>query len=548
MVNLFGYRMKAWHILAVILLGATLLRFWGLGTAEIFHDEGFYAFRSIGYLDYVQNDAQTTPVQWFANSVLPWWTHLSFHDHPPLTFLVQHFFFAMMSDSLLVARLPSALAGLGAIVLLYFIARRIFEDERLALLAAAFLAVDQVHLWVSRTALMESLQIAAILASILIFLRFLEQRRRWWLWLGVSLGVCFLIKYTSVFLLPVYAAMIGWHLFAQRKGGEWKSWLGYVCASLAVSAVLFSPVLIYNFYLYRTVGHFDLQFAYLLHQAAPEWQASLGKVQDPFSLIGPNMLAMYSIPMMLLALCGAAWEVMRVRRRELSLLSIVAAVSIFAMLVKVGSAYRFLALLSPFVVLLAVAAFEGAARLSGRQWVMLIAVFFIAYELYFSVDSLFLTFPDFGVVKLDQYFSAQLDDMRSPAPPDSSNPNLEKVIRQYDASLTAAPAPFLIVYDENIDLSERLWLFARRIYYHGAPAVTTGQFKSLLQSRGAEALKGYTIYFVRASRYTSLNPLLTIPDAGDLEAFLQQQLNLKPTETITGYQNLPMFWVYKFTM
>src|SRR3989344_763280 len=173
-------------LLAVLLLGFSV-RIWGLGSAEIFHDEGLYAFRSIGYLDYVQNIDQTTPIEWFADRELPWWTNLSFHDAPPLFFMVQHIFFRIFGDSLFVARLPSLIAGMFAIWLMFLIARQLFRRYDLrtdaeivspktanyaGLLAALLLAVNHMHVWISRTSILESLLITLMLANIYFFLRF----------------------------------------------------------------------------------------------------------------------------------------------------------------------------------------------------------------------------------------------------------------------------------------------------------------------------------------------------------------------------------------
>ncbi|MBI2604323.1 MAG: glycosyltransferase family 39 protein, partial [Candidatus Harrisonbacteria bacterium] len=113
-------------LLIIVALGAAL-RLWNLGTAELTFDEGLYAFRSVGYLDYLENPAQPTPIQWFAGKALPWWTRLSFHDHPPLVFLVQHAATLLLGDTLFAARLPSAFAGIALIILLFFITRRLFN-------------------------------------------------------------------------------------------------------------------------------------------------------------------------------------------------------------------------------------------------------------------------------------------------------------------------------------------------------------------------------------------------------------------------------------
>lgn len=551
MLDIFGYKFKSRDILIAIVIGAAVLRFWGLGTAEVFHDEGFYAFRSIGYLDYIQNDSQTTPIQWFANSAMPLWTNLSFHDHPPLFFLIQHLFFGIFGDSLFVARLPSVLAGLGSITLLFLIVRRLFKNEYAGLLAALLLATDHIHTWISRSSLMESAQIFAILVCIYLFLKFCENRKLWY-WLGLALGASFLVKYTSIFLVPVFGII----LLVKYRWTFFEKELWFACL---LAAVVFSPVIIYNFNLYRSVGHFDLQFSYLFHQATPEWQASLGKVQDPFSDIGNNLLAMYSIPLLLLSLGGFAmgvWKLFVGGKKSESqgagdaiILAGLSVIALTLMFTAVGSAYRFLALYSPFFVILSVIFLlwlEG--QLENRNIFIAITVIFILYELFFTVDGIFLTFPDFGVVKLDQYFDMAFDGQRPPSPPNSSNPHLEKVIQENLGNYPKSNVPAMLVYDENISLSERLWVFTRRIYYHGIPAVTTGQFKSLLRSQGAATLKNYTIYFVKAGQNTVLNPDFSTPDAADFEMFLRQSLGVNPAAVITGYQDLPMFTVYKFTM
>lgn len=546
MIDIFGYKFKSHDLLIAIVIGSAVLRFWGLGSAEVFHDEGFYAFRSIGYLDYIQNDSQTTPVQWFADSAMPFWSSLSFHDHPPLYFLIQNIFFRLFGDSLFVARLPSVLAGLGSIILLYFIARKLFKDESVGLLASLILGLSQIHIWISRSALMESLQILAILTCLYLFLEFLDDSKKW-LWFGVALGVSFLVKYTSAFLLPVFGILLlvrRREIFLQKE-----LWM-----ALLVAATIFSPVLIYNLNLYTSVGHFDLQLAYLFRQAAVEWQASVGKVQEPFSNIGGNMLAMYSIPFLILVIAGLVLAARKLFERKsesfsAAVIAVGSVVFMTLMFLAVGSAYRFLALYVPFFVILIVFLFlQSRDFIKEKNTLAVILALFLIYELFFSVDGIFLNFPDFGVVKLDQYFDRAFDGQRPSVPPHSSNVHLEKIIQENLNNYPKSATPSMLIYDENMGLSSRLWVFTRRIYYHGIPSVTTGQFKALLRSSGADSLKDYKIYFVKASQYTSINPYFSTPDAADFEVFLQQSFSAKPAVTITGYNSLPMFDVYEFTM
>lgn len=534
-------------LIAVLLLGA-LLRFWGLGSAEIFHDEGFYAFRSIGYFDYLQNDDQTTPVQWFKDSALPWWTSLSFHDAPPLFFLVQNIFFRIFGDSLFVARLPSVLAGLGAIFLVYLLGKKLFQKELIGLLAALLLSVNHIHIWISRSSLLESLQIFLILLNIYYFFIFLENPKKWKMF-GLILGLTFLAKYTSVFMVPIYLAYWVYRSYKANRT-HWPNW-SYLFGAFSLALLIFSPVLIYNYYLYQAVGHFDLQFAYLFGQNTPEWQSSLGKVQEPFSNLLENLSLMYSIPFLLLAIAGIGYAISRAKTPSIIfwLLNIL---FITLMLVAVGSAFRFIVLYSaPAVILIAFLVSDLYFKLRKPDTQLLFKILtigFLAYESWFTIDGIFLTFPDQGVAKLDSYLEKAIGKERSKLPPQAINPHLDKIIKNFGKRIPPADQSLIIIYDENISLSAKLWPLTRRLYYHGILILTAGQFKSQLRDRGWDTFKDSRIYFVRATENTSLNTFFNTPDAAELERFLQEAQGLSPEIIIRGEDDLPMFYVYKFLL
>lgn len=557
MFTIFSYKITEKQLLIAIILIGAILRFWGLDSAEIFHDEGIYAFRSIGYVDYIQNNDQTTPVQWFKDAVLPWWASFSFHDAPPGFFIIQNIFFNIFGDSLFAARLPSALAGILAIWLIYLIGKKIFSAEKekngyLGLLAAFLLAINHIHIWISRSSLIESLLIAAILLNIYCFFRFLENPKKWFSF-GLTLGFCFLIKYNSFFLVPVYllyALIVKPSFYRDRR---WYSVFG-------LSLLLFLPVIVYNFCLYKSVGHFDLQFSYLFGQNTPEWRVSLGKINDPFSDILSNLNAMYSAPFLLASILGAFYSlwilikdfraVRSFNQRGSSILFLwLNLIFITILLVAVGSAFRFISLYVFAAILFMVYLFSYfLEKFRNFNFFRILIAVFLVYEIFFTIEGIFLTFPDFGVQKLDQYLNAVFGNQRSALRPSNQNPHLDKIIQSFIKYRSLSNKQWMIVYDENISLSTRLWVFARRLYYHGIPVNTTKQFLGLLRSKGAEALNGYEIYFIKVTEYSSLNEYLSIPDAADFENFLKTEQGLSPTETIYGYDNLPMFIIYKFLL
>lgn len=531
------------YLLLVIIVVASFFRLWGLGSAEIFHDEGAYAFRAIGYLDFLANENQTTPVQWFREGSLPGWTKLSMHDHPPFYFWTVRIFAGIFGDKLWALRLPSALAGILTVILVYKLLTYLFKNEYAGLFGAGLLAVNHMHIWLSRSILMESLLLFFIFSAIYAFVLFLENNKNW-LWLGLTMGLVALTKYTGVFLVPAFAI---YALIFRRD--IFKSYHLYAAAGLTL--LIFSPVLFYNLAMYKAVGHFDLQLSFLLGQEVPEWQASFGKIQNPFFEVGQTMVDMYSILFLVLSLAGLIYSVLRFGADSSAwyLLFVFMAVFITLILAAVGSAQRFVALyLVSFVPLVVVFTWFIIRKFKTEWWLPAAFAIFFIYEIAFSVSGIFLTFPDFGALKLDKYLDAELGVLASRFPPESPNQHLNNVIRKYLSRLSPSDKATIIIYDENISLAERLWLFQRRTFYHGITAMSTRLFNGFIQSRGIESLSGYNIYFARATGNTALNPYFSTSDAADFERFLVESLGLMPAKLISGHNNLPMFMVYKFVL
>ena len=132
-----GYK---WVLLGILVL-AFLLRLWGAGNYDLFGDEAVDAFRGVGYIDFLGTSFQTQPIDWYKDTVLPWWTHLSFHDFPPMAMIIQHIFFSLFGDSILTARLPAIFLGTFSVYLIFLIVRRLFMRADLAVWVAFLFAI-----------------------------------------------------------------------------------------------------------------------------------------------------------------------------------------------------------------------------------------------------------------------------------------------------------------------------------------------------------------------------------------------------------------------
>ena len=147
-------KQKNGYIFIVIAFIATFLRFLNLTKFDLQNDPAAYAFRSFGWLDYLASVGQTSPIVWF--KTIPWWGNLSFHDAPPLTFIIQNISFSIFGDNIIAALLPYILANLSIIYLLYLLLKKLGQ-EKMGLLAAGIFAISSYTAWMARTGYLEGI-------------------------------------------------------------------------------------------------------------------------------------------------------------------------------------------------------------------------------------------------------------------------------------------------------------------------------------------------------------------------------------------------------
>jgi mannosyltransferase len=116
-------------------------------------------------------------------------------------------------------RLPSALAGIASVPMLYIVARRLLPAGA-ALAAAALLAFSPTHVYYSHEARSYTLTVLLVLLSSYFFIRAVEGGRRadWVLWTTVSI----LAFYSHYFAALVLVAQVGSLLFRKTPPATWK--------------------------------------------------------------------------------------------------------------------------------------------------------------------------------------------------------------------------------------------------------------------------------------------------------------------------------------
>lgn len=546
------------HILVAILTVSALMRLVSLSSGDLVgSDEVLYSFRSIALVDYVDSPLQTTPSQWLDPNI-PAWVGLSFHDHPPLVFWIQHAFIAVFGENNFAVRLPSALFGVASIYILYLIGRRLF-NEKTGLIASALYAVTVGGVWISRLALQESYVIFFALLSVHLFTRALTAPR-FFLWTGLALGFGLLTKYT-LFVLPPF--FLFYLLIFQRSAFRRKEfWLG-----ILIALAVFSPVIIYNLEMYKTTGHFDFQFSYALGQNPAVWQSAPGKeevgtLSDRLRDFLPH-LAQSSSPLFLL-LFALSIPLFIKKSRLLSLLF----VFLILILLVIGPTFRFLTILSPFMALgIALPAVWFLEKF--RPAYIFITVVLI-FEILYSANSVIAAYPagpqfwafskirsqnyHWGYNQLEGFFNEELSGKYPLLTFDLQYQFLQKLKEEGLAAEKNgnAPYPALIVYDPNIDSAGQLWSFDRRQIYHGWPVMSADAYLAAVKANGPDYFKNAGLrafYFVFPTdkvllkdpdRLTAAGPLLESQIAASGKAFLIRIANDRSEDAFHIYRIGPI--------
>jgi dolichyl-phosphate-mannose--protein O-mannosyl transferase len=141
-------------------------------------------------------------------------------------------------------RIAAALAGIGSVLLVTRIARRLFGSTVLGAAAGLLVALDGMHVVMSRTALLDIFLLLFLVAGFGALLVDRDDRRRRWLaaseqgrdrlpravpWRRLAaaalLGGALAVKWSAVYFLPVFLLLVVvWEVGARRSAGVRRPW------------------------------------------------------------------------------------------------------------------------------------------------------------------------------------------------------------------------------------------------------------------------------------------------------------------------------------
>lgn len=540
-IKKFNIDKKLYYILALA-AGFILIR---ISQVDFLGDNAHYTIRALGFVDHMFSDQQTTPLNWF--ETFPWWANLSFHDHPPLLFIVQHLFLRV-HESIYFAKLPYVLLSLGTIFLLYIILRDRYGQNS-ALWSSLFLALNSIFLYTARAGFMEAGVIFFVVLSIYFFFKFLQNHKYWWLF-GISLGLCFLAKYSVFFLIPSYLTYI---FITDRKLFKNKK----LYLALALSILIFSPVIIYNAMMYKTTGHFDYQFSRLFHQNRPWVASNVGGPGNPLAFLNSYGQAA-SYLYLLLSSVGILYSLKKGKLKFFSL-SLLFLILFFLF---TGSAAHHQNLLNLFFApglgWLAANLSESKKIFKVFVWVFVVYLFLFAFNSHILVKPFWTKYIGWtvsstpsvnaGIYQLDKYLDDLIKKENIKSVRDgyvemkSKKASLKKKYGTKPEALTipAKEYPQMIIYDDNLNWFAELWPYKRRRFFGNLPILSTEELKRFL-----EDIEIGTTYYIKTTENTYLESEIAWQDFPiEFEQALIRQ-GVEPLDRIYRTDGQEAFRVYK---
>lgn len=271
-------------------------------------------------------------------------------------------------------RLPMTLMAIIDVVLMYFVARRLFKRELPAIGAAILLAVTPAHYIHSRVAMDFQAPLPFLLAWLLFALTYFDERRVGWLVAaGLSLGLGLYTYIAAYMWMPVYGILTVIALLVRRDSiGRTALFVGAcaVPALLCIPFLLSHPTVIrdvmwhYDREQPQTAAGADLFLTYFDVERFGRAAMVYARFWSPRFLFidGPNALwsaGVFLLPMAGLVVVGIAVTLRRARPESILLLGGLLTAAIPASLVGDLDAIHRASAVLPFAVLIAVTGLES---------------------------------------------------------------------------------------------------------------------------------------------------------------------------------------------
>lgn len=208
-----------WYVGLLVLI-SSIARLIFITKADVWHDEGYtMMIIKLNPIEIIERTARDV--------------------HPPLYYLLTHWWQGVFGDGELAIRGLSAIFGVITVIIMYKLVSRLF-NESAGRLAGLFVALGPFAVRYSDEARMYSLAaLFVVLASYLLVLALQAKSKAWRLWIlyGLTLAAGFYTHYYVAFIIPVHIAYAWWSMGGFRRLVRSSKWW----TANIIGAGLFAP-------------------------------------------------------------------------------------------------------------------------------------------------------------------------------------------------------------------------------------------------------------------------------------------------------------------
>lgn len=479
-------------ILCAILVVAFLMRFAFLDRPDLTNDEALNAARAEVWFDFLGDDRQTTPVQWFETR--QWWQSLSFHDHPPFGFAFEWVSVRVFGDSVMGLRLPFVAVGLLSIVGIFLLMRSLFNDERAGLCAAFFMALYPGAVWIFRLALFDGLVIFFIIVSLYFFVRASQGNNRAWLWWGITLGLGVITKYTIFFIVPLFAILVVW----KYRNAFKNKWLWY---GIGTAVFITTPVVIYNIMMFKTRGHFDAALSSMVGMQPADFALIAGRAGSVafrhLYLVWVKLTESFGWFMTTVGIVGIVTSIGLACKKRSQLVDLI--VVVYVVLLEFTAPFlstdkHFLTIWTPLLALAGGSILYRGWSYIRQPRLAMATIVVIAIIFYATSQSLYMSSAAGGYNALyrrvDALFKGAVPDLEVPLWKGAQVNTWQMQHEQVPAGFRRGGATrlntTLVIMDQRIDWVPRFWISTRYATHHLLPVFLIKNFAEYLKAQNVE--------------------------------------------------------------
>jgi 4-amino-4-deoxy-L-arabinose transferase-like glycosyltransferase len=284
-------------VIALVLIGLALRLYASINSPVSPFDERTHMPRALGTL---------------ASS----WQRLSTLIDGPVYYYATDISYRVLGYGFFAARLFPAIFSAASIALVYLLAKELYNRRTALLSALAFTFLASAIIYGSR-ALTEPMYAAFLLLSMLLFVKWAKAGDSRKLYAAAAFfGVAAATKIAAFYFLPAFA------VYYVLSGKRMK--LKEFAAVAAICILLFSPILLYNYFLYNDKHLMDFQFTRIFNiENSKKYfeNNDIGGIREPYTAglsdVGYRLneiASSLSLPFWLLALVGA-WAMASNRRK-----------------------------------------------------------------------------------------------------------------------------------------------------------------------------------------------------------------------------------------